>query len=408
MFDHRQQQSRAVRRAAARRRGVATTVASIAAVACLASCGNAPWDWEQGSASDSGASQQDGALEQNDALQQDLDGVVDSLGVPAALASVRNSEGEVQDYTAGVGDIETDAPVPVDGQVRIGSSTKTFVAVVLMQLVAEGSVDLDASVETYLPGVVQGEGVDGNAITVRQLLQHTSGIPNFTAFMNPDFFATRDTYYEPTELLDLALAEPAAFEPGAKAEYSNTNYVIAGLIIEQVTGGTVAEEITSRVIEPAELTKTYFPAPRDKEIEGEHPKGYHPTAEDGSLGDITSIDPSMAWAAGQIVSTPSDVSRFYTALLAGDLVEAEQLAEMQTTVEASDLPGTEYGLGLMRNELSCGGVRWGHDGNFPGYSISNGATEDGRSAAIAVTSLPTSEEALSAGGELVDTALCGS
>ena len=143
-----------------------------------------------------------------DVVQRELDGLVRDAGFPAALATYQDPRGRSRDYTAGVGDLETGARVPLDGQVRIGSNSKTFVAVALLQLVDEGSVDLDAPVETYLPGLVHGDGVDGTRITVRQVLQHTSGVPNYTAVMNLDFFATRHHYVEPRELLDLALTQP--------------------------------------------------------------------------------------------------------------------------------------------------------------------------------------------------------
>ncbi|MEE1781358.1 serine hydrolase, partial [Streptomyces sp. SP17BM10] len=106
-----------------------------------------------------------------------LNALVKDDGLPAALATVKGSDGRTRNYTAGVGNLATRAKVPVDGQIRIGSNTKTFTAVVVLQLVAEGKIDLDTSVDTYLPGLLRGDGIDGRNITVRQLLQHTSGLP---------------------------------------------------------------------------------------------------------------------------------------------------------------------------------------------------------------------------------------
>jgi D-alanyl-D-alanine carboxypeptidase len=331
--------------------------------------------------------------------------VADS-GFPGALAAVRDRDGRSRNLTAGVGDLRTGARVPVDGQVRIGSNTKTFVAVAVLQLVAERKVALDEPVETYLPGLVKGEGIDGRRITVRQLLQHTSGLPNYTEFMGlDDFFEVQHTYLEPRELLDVALAHPADFAPGAKFAYSNTNYVVAGLLIQKVTGRPLIEVLTERVIRRAGLRHTYFPAVGEQGIREPHPHGYHPDKA-GKLRDITTLDPSWGWAAGQMIATPSDLNTFFRALLGGRLLPAEQLRQMRTTVEADLFPGARYGLGLVSVPLTCGGLAWGHGGDIPGYETRGGVTEDGRAATVAVTSLPAGEDQAEAVLKVVDTALC--
>src|SRR5262249_7358976 len=142
-----------------------------------------------------------------DQTQQRLDGLVRDDRFPAALAAVRDRSGRIRDYTAGVGDLKTRSKVPVDGQVRIGSNTKTFTSVVVLQLVGEGKVALDRPIETYLPKLIRGDGIDGRHITVRQLLQHTSGLPNYTNFLANGFLPFQHTYSEPRELLDMALAQ---------------------------------------------------------------------------------------------------------------------------------------------------------------------------------------------------------
>jgi len=342
-----------------------------------------------------------------DAVQQGMDRLVRDDGFPAALATVHGRDGRTRNYTAGVADLRTKAKVPVDGQVRIGSNTKAFVAVVVLQLVGEGRVDLDAPIETYLPGLVRGDGIDGRRITVRQLLQHTSGLPNYTAYLSEDIVELPHVYREPRELLDLALAHKASFEPGARWEYSNTNYVLAGLLIQKVTGRPVAEEITKRIIQPLGLRDTYFPGVGEQDIRGRHPKGYHPTS-DGKLRDITEMDPSWGWAAGQMIGTPSDLNRFFSALFAGKLLRPAELAQLRTTVEAPDSwPGARYGLGVISTPLSCGGLVWGHGGDIPGYETRGGVTDDGRAFSVAVTTMPTSDAAHDRVLALVDTAFCG-
>ncbi|GAA1332522.1 serine hydrolase domain-containing protein [Streptomyces sanglieri] len=339
-----------------------------------------------------------------DAVQQTLNTLVRDDGMPAALASVKDRNGHTRTYTAGVGDLATGSKVPRGGQVRIGSNTKAFTAVVVLQLVGEGKIALGADVDTYLPGLVRGKGIDGRRITVRQLLQHTSGLPEYGAHIDDD--ELRHRYFEPRELLDIALRYKADAAPGEKWGYSNTNYLLAGLIVQKVTGRPLAEEIDRRIIKRVGLRHTYFPAPGDRTIREPHPQGYHRSPADGPLRDFTEIDPSAGWAAGQLISTDSDLNRFFGALLAGRLLPAAQLAEMRTTVPAGT-SGLRYGLGLTSRPLPCGGVYWGHGGDIPGYETRGGVTEDGRAVNVTVTSIPTDEAAAQHVKDAVDRALCG-
>ena len=347
------------------------------------------------------------------AVQSSLDALVADDGFPGVIAAVTDADGDVTDYVSGVSRLGDDAPPPADGLVRIASNTKMYTSTVVLQLVDEGLVALDEPVETYLPGLVRGDGIDGSTITVRQLLQHTSGLPNYTSAIAGDLFAIRDTYLSPRSLLDLALAMPASFAPGSSYEYSNTNYVVAGLLVEKVTERPFAEQVEERIIQPLGL-ETFFPAPGDKTIPGEHPTGYNNDA-DGELEDITETDPSWAWAAGQIIASPSDVNRFMRALVGGELLTAGTLAEMQTTVEGAELwEGAGYGLGLIGYPLSCGGMAWGHGGDVSGFETRNAVDDTGRAVTIAVTALPgalaSDEETVIATIEhvekAVDTALC--
>lgn len=343
---------------------------------------------------------------QDPRVQDLLDGLVTDHGFPGVLAHVVDADGTPGDYTAGVGDLATGAQVPVDGQVRIASNTKTFTATVVLQLVGEGLVELDEPIETYLPGLVRGEGNDGAAITVRQLLQHTSGLYNYTADMDPDSFARRDVYVPQRHHTDVALAHPPLFAPGAQWSYSNTNYTLLGMLVEKVTGRPMAEQVTERIIEPLGLAHTYVPGPGERELRGEHPRGYHPDAS-GELADITALDPSWAGAAGDIVSTPSDLFAFFRALAAGELLGPAEQAELTALVELpQEYPGDGYGLGITITTASCGVVLWGHGGDIEGFSTRVGVTEDGRGVAYAVTSLPTSLETVYAMEDVVDAIVC--
>ncbi|MFJ2933512.1 serine hydrolase domain-containing protein [Streptomyces sp. NPDC087219] len=339
-----------------------------------------------------------------DAVQQGLNALVRG-GQPAALASVEDGRGHARTYTAGVGDLATGAKVPRDGQVRIGSNTKTFTAVVVLQLVGEGKVDLEEKVDTYLPGLVRGKGLDGGKITVRELLQHTSGIPDYGKDISDEEMVHR--YFEPRDLVDVALKHEAEFPPGKKWSYSNTNYVLAGLIVQKVTGRPLAEEIDRRIVKRIGLRHTYFPGQGDRSIREAHPKGYHRLKEGEPLRDFTEIDPSAGGAAGQMISTNSDLNRFFGELIGGDrLLRKAQRDEMRRTVP---IEGTDfhYGLGLMKRPLSCGGAYWGHGGDIAGYETRGGVTDDGRAANVAVTSIPTEEKAVKGVAGVVDTALCG-
>ncbi|MFB6813136.1 serine hydrolase domain-containing protein [Streptomyces sp. NPDC056347] len=338
-----------------------------------------------------------------DTVQKSLNALVTDDRMPAALANVVDREGRTHNYTAGVGDLRTGAKVPKDGQVRAGSNTKAFTAVVALQLVAEKKLALDAPVDTYLPGLLRGDGIDGRHITIRQLLQHTSGLPDYVnqraILENPQ------RYYEPRELLDNALAQKAHFAPGAKWEYSNTNYLVAGLIIQKVTGRPLGEEINRRIVDRIGLRHTYFPTPGDMAINEPHPKGYHQDTTDSPWREVTELDPSWGWAAGAVVSTNSDLNRFYSALLDGKLLPPAQLAQMRTTVPAGGL-GVRYGLGLTSTPLPCGGVYWGHGGTIPGYATLGGATEDGRAVNIALTAIPADDATMEHAQAAVEATLC--
>ena len=327
-----------------------------------------------------------------ESLKSRAQGLVEA-GYPAVLAAVTDSKGESAGVAVGKGNLETGQAPPMDGEVRIGSNTKTFVAVVVMQMVQEGKVGLDEPIETYLPGLIKGEGIDGSRITVRQLLQHTSGLPEYTDTTpgSGDIFQVKDHYIPPRDLLDTALGKPAQFEPGAQWKYTNTNYIVLGMLIERVSQRPVGEQIDERIVKKLGLSHTYFPAPGDRSIKGTHPQGYHLSAE-GKLEDITEMDPVWGWAAGAMVSTPSELNTFFQAVFDGRLLTQSSIDEMKNgAVDASSYlgPGTVYGLGLIGRSLSCGGTSWGHGGTIHGYQTDNAVGPDGTAVTVAVTALPS-------------------
>ncbi|GAA4095308.1 serine hydrolase domain-containing protein [Actinomadura miaoliensis] len=413
MSDHIQHSSPA--KTPRKRRRISTTIAALAVLGGAVAVGAPALAHSERDVALSSADRWISERTPNDAIQKGAESLVRDDGFPGVLAAVKGRDGRTRDYTAGVGDRATGAKPPVNGRVRVGSNTKAFVSAVVLQLVGEGKVKLDAPIERYLPGLVRGEGIDGRKITVRQLLQHTSGLPNYTQYMEQNAFKTRNTYTEPRELLDIALQHKADFAPGTAWRYSNTGYVLAGLLVQKVTGRPVSEEVTNRIIRPLGLRDTYWPGLGERGIRGPHPKGYDAAQPGGPLGDITSLDPSWGWAAGQLVSTPRDLNSFFAALIGGRVLRPAELKEMTTTVRAEDsLPNSSYGLGLFKTSLSCGGELWGHGGDINGYETRGGVTKDGRAVTVAVTALPgavakTEQDMLKVHQhvlDLVDTAIC--
>ncbi|MFJ2234932.1 serine hydrolase domain-containing protein [Streptomyces sp. NPDC087859] len=322
-----------------------------------------------------------------DPLQRQVDAIHDT-GVVGVHAEVTSLDARDSVY-AGTAAMNTRRPMPRDGRFRIGSATKTFTATVVLQLVGEGRMSLEDTVEQWLPGVVRGNGNDGSQITVRQLLQHTSGIPDvgpeISALKSADGYrAERFRTYTPEELVGLAMRHPAKFSPGHGWSYSNTNYILAAMIIHKVTGRSWAREVKDRIIRPLGLRDTSTPGAFPF-ILGPHAQGYAAFGTDTGI-DVTALDSSMAVGSGSIISTAHDLNRFYAALLGGRLLAPAQLDEMTTTKLAPEL-GVRYGLGLAEIPLPCGGSYFGHRGELLGYVTWGGATRDGtRTAVVYVTS----------------------
>ncbi|GAA2762533.1 serine hydrolase domain-containing protein [Streptomyces paradoxus] len=305
-------------------------------------------------------------------------------GVPGVTVTVRRGHGTWA-ATAGVGNVKTGQPRSARDHYRVASITKTFVATVVLQLEAEGRLSLDDTVEEWLPGAVRGNGHDGGRITIRQLLNHTSGIfdyledPGFQqTYMTADgFMKHRFDEAAPEDMLAIAMKNRPYFEPGASFAYSNTNYLLAARVIEKATGNDYGDEIDRRIIAPLHLTSTSVPTrvtlPRPSS------RAYSKLAREttGPTYDVTELNPRLAYGSGQMVSSSADLTRFYSALLGGRLLPREQLKEMRTTVESSR-ETSRYGLGLVDRKLSCGIHVWGHDGGIYGSNSDAVTTEDGR------------------------------
>ncbi|MEU6591837.1 serine hydrolase domain-containing protein [Streptomyces sp. NPDC046881] len=332
----------------------------------------------------------------------------DRIAGAAVLVTGAGPDASCARWTAsdGVADLRTGRPMSTTDRLRVGSVTKTFTATVVLQLAAERRLSLDAPVERYLPGLIRAGGHDGRRITVRQLLQHTSGLPDYLDA--PEWRhieRLRYRHFEPRPLIARALRLP---RPEHTWHYATTNYLIAGLIVREVTGHSPETEITRRIIGPLGLHDTYWPGDAVR-IRGPHSHSYF-TAGDGRRADGTDWNTTFGGVGGALVSTPADLTRFATALSTGRLLPAAQLAEMRRTVAADPdrlWPGARYGLGLISSPLSCGGTWWGHAGTVPGGHRALVATgPGGRAAAVALTEVPATLQAERDFLDVVDKALC--
>jgi D-alanyl-D-alanine carboxypeptidase len=344
------------------------------------------------------------------AVRAQLDLLTGTDRIPGALAQVRDRHGRSVTVTSGTAELGTDRPmVGSEGRFRIGSVTKPFTAVAVLRLVSRHRVRLDAPIETYLPGVVRGTGdgaeIDGRNITVRQLLQHTSGLPNYTDYLD---FTNLNRPVEALELIRLALSHRPDFAPGERWKYSNTGYILAGMLVERLTGKDIGSAVTELVIRPAGLPDTYWPPAGERDIRGPHAHNYMVDRANpqGPLVDVTEFEPSWAGASGAMVSTPTDLNRFWQELLGGRLLPVRELAEMRSVVPAPDMgPDFGYGLGLVRTPLSCGGYAWGHEGDVIGVSDITARDDTGRAATVYITAR-TGDAAANRLHNTLDVAFC--
>lgn len=318
-------------------------------------------------------------------LQHDVDRL--QAAGPSSVVAQSVVRGRVTTAVAGTAELGTTTPVSPQTHFRAGSVTKTFVAATLLQLVGEGELALDDTVDRWLPGVVSGNGNDGTQITVRQLLQNTSGLFDYVlddgfypTIASPEgFYANRYHQYTPQDLIDMALAHPPLFAPGESWYYSNTNYVLAGEIIQAVTGNPWHVEVDNRIIQPLGLDGTSYPG-ADPTLPEPFAHAYNIWSTSPSnrvYSDTTEHNMSWAEAGGALTTTTTDENTFFAALLSGEILAPAQLAEMKTTVELDSKTG--YGLGIVYSELKCGGIDgvWWHNGQSIGTYTWVGATSDG-------------------------------
>jgi D-alanyl-D-alanine carboxypeptidase len=310
------------------------------------------------------------------AVQRALDRVV-AAGAPGAIAL---AGGHVS--ASGVADVRSRRPLRAGDRIRIASVTKTFVAVVALQLVGEGRLRLDDTVGARLPGVLPY--ADG--VTLRQLLDHSSGIPDdVPTVLMQVFHGDPLRVWTPAQLIGLAADKPPRFPAGAGWAYSNTDYVLAALMIERATGHSLERELADRILRPLHLRHTSFPVGQAV-LPAPAPHGYsldldaRGRPQPGPLRDVSRYSPSFGWGAGNGVSDVRDLARFYRALLDGRLLSPWLRRQALTTV-ATGQPGRRYGLGIELRQTPLGTLA-GHDGDILGFSVRVRSSLDGRRQAI--------------------------
>jgi D-alanyl-D-alanine carboxypeptidase len=289
---------------------------------------------------------------------------------PGAILQVESPTLGAWTGVAGRGRVAPAVPMRAADRFRAGSIVKPFVAVRVLQLAERGRLSLDARLPDVLPARIVGRFANAADITVRMLLGHRSGIPEWdTALMDIVIAHHPAKVWTIDEKLDLAAAQPPVFAPGASYKYSNTEYNLLGLVIEHVTGRSWRHELTRRVIRPLGLTRTYLPAPGHRSIMGAHAHGYG--ALEGRRIDATGVDPSMAGAAGgsALVTTVHDLTRFLDALLERRLFRRpDTLRQMLAFAPAPDIGGqVGYGLGIEQRVFPGGVEAIGHLGGTAGY-----------------------------------------
>ncbi|MET9573128.1 serine hydrolase domain-containing protein [Streptomyces virginiae] len=323
------------------------------------------------------------------AVREVLDRAVSGAGLPGMVAEVLDRRGRWFG-AAGVADTVTGRERLPEEQYRIGSTTKTFTATLALLLAAERKLSLDDTVERWLPGLVKGNGNDAGAITVRHLLGMTSGLFNYSVdegllsrHYGPAFLEHRYDRFSPEQLVEIATSHAPDFAPGEGWTYSNTGYVLVGLIIERATGRTFAHQVEQRIARPLELTGTYVPGDDEHGLRGPHARLYSKnflTAPDAEIHDVTELDTSFAWSAGGMVSTAGDLNRFFAELLGGRLLPPAQQEEMfaaRPTPEGKWIPGASYGLGMSSMTVPSGATVWGMGGAINGSFCYTYGTRDG-------------------------------
>ncbi|WP_226949787.1 serine hydrolase domain-containing protein [Rhodococcus rhodochrous] len=312
-------------------------------------------------------------------LESTVEQLMRDNAIPGAVIQISSPDRGDWTGTFGTSTLDTDDPISADDHFRIGSNTKTMTVTAILQLAQEGRLSLDDTISKYIEGVPNGD-----TITIAQLAEMRSGLYSYT--FDPGFNATLDREPEKAwtqeELLQIAFSQPVNFPPGEQFEYSNTNTVLLGLVVEELTGMPVAEAFDERIFAPLGLANTSFPAIEHSSIPDPHPQGYmfgtnvstidtfelpddqQAAAVAGTLkpNDVTDDNPSWAWTAGAAISTVDDMTTYVKALVGGGLLDEQMQKTRLDSVQSVGGGTAGYGLGMAQF-----GPLLGHDGQLPGF-----------------------------------------
>ena len=300
------------------------------------------------------------------AVQRQLDTavrrVMGEAGIPGVSVGIWTPDKGQYVKSFGVADKNTGRSMRPDLFMRIGSETKTFTVTAMLQLVDQKKIGLDDTIGKYMAGVP-----NGNKITLRQLAGMRSGLFNYSA--DDSFYKALTSNprkpFTPQQLLSYSFKHPVQFAPGAKFEYSNTNLILLGLVVEKISGQSLAGYIQQHILAPAGLTHTLFPT--GSEFPRPHSQGYTNQTASGKVEDAADWNPSWGWAAGAMISQLRDMRVWARTVATGQLPSGKRLIspalqKQRLITPATPIPGTGYGLGIFDVQ------GWiGHNGSLPGY-----------------------------------------
>lgn len=341
------------------------------AAVCLTGAVSGPAD--AGSGSGSGSADRD----HDRALRKQLEELVHSPGGPPGVIAVLRREGESRIVRAGVADLDSGRPIRADDHTRIASTAKAFSGAVALRLVDRRALSLDDTIGRRLPSLPR----QWRSVTLRQLLNHTSGLPDYT--QSPEFLEilTADPrhHFDSRRLLDYVADEPLLFRPGSKYQYSNSDNIAVALMAEAATGRPYEQLLRDLVYRPLGLRDTSLP--QGYEMPEPYMHGYDVVPPNPPEDVSEALSASGVWASGGIISTPADLTRFIRGYAGGALISKATLREQRRWIDGASEPAgpgaNKAGAAIFRYSTRCG-VVLGHTGNFPGYTQLIAATPDGR------------------------------
>jgi D-alanyl-D-alanine carboxypeptidase len=386
-----------------------------AALVSAAACSDDDAGSSSGSDTTAATKEPSGQLEFDElAINATVESVLEETTTPGAVVLLRQGD---EEFLAAYGTREYGGGEAVTGDdhFRIGSNTKTMTGTVVLQLVDEGLIALDDPISDYFANLPNGAN-----ITIADLLEMRSSLASYSTLIpfNRILDEEPDEVWEPQELVDLGLSEPPVGEPGEQFDYSNTNTVLLGMLIEQVTGNPVEDEFRTRIFEPLGLENTVMPAQDDASIPAPHPHGYlwgtnESTGEDPALpedvqeaavagdiepNDVTNDNPSWGWTAGAGISTARDLATYVEALVNGGLLSDELQQERLDSIQPVDPDnpsGAGYGLGIAQL-----GPLLGHDGSLPGFQSVMGHDPESGLTMIVLTNLQAGPDGAQTANEI--------